>query len=92
MGYRWMPGLFAILDGVEPDEVMQVLDGPDRRWPRPTTGPRGLPMLALLGRARTGRPIVVYVRHDQGLDWEIIAARPMTAGEADEFDRWEARQ
>jgi len=71
---------------------MQVLEGAGRRWPRPVTGPHGLPLLAVLGRTTAGRLLTVYVRHAGGLDWVIVAGRPMTAGEAAEFEQWEAEQ
>jgi hypothetical protein len=92
VGYTWLPGRFAILVDVEPYEVMQVLDGPARRWPRRVTGPRGLAMLAILGRTAAGRGLVVYVRHHQGLDWTIVGARATTAAELAAYDTWEAQQ
>ena len=91
MGYTWLPGLFALLVDVEPHEVMQILEGDRHRLPRPAVGPRGLPVLAILGRSTAGRGIVVFVRHVAGLDWQIVGARPMTAGEAAEYDK-EAEQ
>ncbi len=92
VGYTWMPGRFAVLLDVEPYEVMQVLDGTGRRLPRRTTGPHGLPLLGILGRTGAGRDLVVYLRHDGGLDWTIVGARPMTAAEAIEYEKWEAQQ
>jgi hypothetical protein len=92
VGYTWLPGLFAVLVNVEPYEVMQVLDGPGRRLPRRVTGPRGLPLVGILGRSAAGRELVVYVRHDGGLDWTIVGARPMTPAESTEYKQWEAQQ
>jgi hypothetical protein len=91
VGFTWIPGLFAVLTDVEPGEVMQMLGGAGRRWPRRSIGPHGIPVLAILGRTRTGRPITVYARREEGFDYGIIAARPMTAAELDEFERWEAQ-
>jgi hypothetical protein len=48
-------------------------------------------VLTILGRTKAGRPITVYVRHEKGLDYGIIAARSMTAIELAEFERWEAQ-
>lgn len=90
--YRWLPGRFAILVDVEPHEVMQVLTGPGRRLPRPAIGPHGIPLVGILGRTEAGRGLVVYVRHDGGMDWTIVVGRPMTTEEAAEFDEWEAEQ
>jgi hypothetical protein len=92
MGYTWLPGRFAILVDVEPGEVMQVLNGPGRRLPRRAMGPHGLPVIGILGRTMAGRGLVVYVRHDDGLDWTIVGARPMTAGESVEYEKWEGQQ
>jgi hypothetical protein len=39
-----------------------------------------------------GRGLVDYVRRDAGLDWTIVGARPMTAAESAEFEKWEADQ
>lgn len=92
VGYTWLPGRFAILVDVEPYEVMQILDGPRRRLPRRVIGPHGLPLVGILGRSAAGRGLVVFVRHDSGLDWTIVGARPMTAAEAAEYEQWEAQQ
>lgn len=92
VGYTWLPGRFAVLVNVEPFEVMQVLEGPGRRWPRQAVGPRGLALVGILGRTAAGRELVVYVRHDGGLDWTIVGARPMTAAESAEHKQWEAQQ
>jgi hypothetical protein len=92
VGYTWLPGPFAVLLGVEPYEVMQILEGVGRRWPRRTTGPHGLAMVGILGRTAAGRELVVYVRHDSGLDWIIVGARAMTSAEAAEYKQWEAQQ
>ncbi len=92
MGYTWLPGRFAVLVDAEPYEVMQVLEGSGRRWPRRVTGPHGLAMLGILGRTAAGRGLVVYVRHDVGLDWTIVGGRPMTTAESAEYEKWEAEQ
>jgi hypothetical protein len=92
VGYTWLPGRFAILVDVEPFEVMQVLEGSGRRLPRRTVGPGGIPLVGILGRAAAGRGLVVFVRHEGGLDWVIVGARPMTEAEAAEFEQWRAEQ
>jgi hypothetical protein len=91
VGFKWLPGLFAVLIDVEPGEVMQMLTGPGRRWPRTAVGPHGIPVLAILGRTKAGRAIMAYVRHDEGLDYAIIAARPLDADELADFETWEAQ-
>jgi hypothetical protein len=91
VGFKWLPGLLAVLIDVEPGEVMQMLEGGGRRWPRPATGPNGIPVLAILGRTKSGRPIAVYVRQDDGLDYTIIAGRPMSVIEQAEYEAWEAQ-
>lgn len=48
-------------------------------------------MLAVLGRTPSGRGLLVYVRHADGLDWTIVGARPMTLGELDEYEEWETQ-
>lgn len=92
MGYSWLPGRFAILVGVESSEVMQVLDGASRHLPRRVTAANGLRLVAILGRTASGRGLVVFVRHDDGLDWTIVGARPMTQPEGVEYEKWEAEQ
>jgi hypothetical protein len=92
VGYTWLPGRFAVLVDVEPHEVMQVLDGPGRRLPRRALGPHGLPLVGILGRTAAGRELAIYVRHDAGLDWTIVGARPMTQAESAEYKQWEAQQ
>jgi hypothetical protein len=89
VGYTWLPGVFAVLVGVEPSEVMKVLTGAGQRLPRRVVGPNGEPLLAIYGR--TGpRRLVVFIRHETGMDWQILGARTMTAAEAAEYDTWEA--
>jgi hypothetical protein len=92
VGYTWLPGRLAILADVEPFEVIQVLDGTGRRLPRRVTAANGLPLLGILGRTAAGRGLVVYLRHDGGLDWTIVGVRPMTPGEVTEYEKWEAEQ
>jgi hypothetical protein len=92
VGYTWLPGRFAILVDVEPYEVMHILERPGRQLPRRAIGPHGLPLVGIFGRTAAGRALVVYVRHDAGLDWTIVGARPMTAAEFAEYEKWEAEQ
>ena len=91
VGYTWLPGVFAILVGVEPHEVLQVLNGEGPRLPRRVIGPHGEPLLAIHGRTASRR-LVVFVRHDTGLDWQIVGARAMTDAEVTEYDTWETGQ
>lgn len=91
VGYTWLPGVFAILVGVEPHEVLQVLNGTGRRLPRRVIGPHGEALLAIFGRTGSRR-LVAFVRHDTGLDWQIVGARAMTDAEVAEYDTWEAEQ
>jgi hypothetical protein len=90
--YKWLPGRFAILLDVEPPEVLEVLDDTARRWPRRHVGPGGLPLLAIFGRTKLGRGLIVYLRHDEGFDWTIVGGREMTPAESTEYDKWEAQQ
>ena len=92
MGYQWLPGRFVILVDVEPSEVTQVLDGTRRHLARRVTAANGLPLVGILGRTASGRGLVVFVRHDDGLDWTIVGARPMTQPEGVEYEKWEAEQ
>jgi hypothetical protein len=80
------------LHGLEPHEVMQVLEPGQRRWPRPgSSNTTGVRVLTIWGRTRAGRPLIVALRHQQGLDWLIVGARTMQPKELDEFEEWEAR-
>lgn len=88
VGYRWLPGLGAILSGVEEYEVLQVLTN-SPRWPRPIHGQHGLRYLAVLGRTNAGRHVVVILRPAGDHDSVIVAARPMTPTELTEFAAWE---
>jgi hypothetical protein len=89
VGYEWLPLLLQTLVGIEPSEVLQVLQK-GRRWPRPAVGD-GIPMLAIWGRTRAGRYLIVVLRPtDVSHDWLIVGAREMTAEQAAEYDRWEA--
>ncbi len=92
MGFKWLPGLLALLVDVDPGEVMEMLEGLGRRQPSRMRGPLGESLLAIYGRTAAGRPVVAYVRHAEGFDWHIVAARPMAAGEKAEFEEWEGQQ
>jgi hypothetical protein len=89
MGYHWLPGLLAILRGIEPHEILQALEATDR-WPRAATGSDGQPYLTIWARTVAGRPIMVVTKADGQLDWTIIGAQPLTPGQAAEFAAWEA--
>lgn len=87
VGYRWWPRALERLVGVEPYEVAQVLASPRRR-PRLAVA-RGVKILTISGRTRTGRPLIVFVRQDGQWDWLIVGAREMTAEQVMEYERWE---
>jgi hypothetical protein len=95
MVWKWAP--FFVLEwlgaaGIEPHEIMQVLEG-ERRWPRAAvSATNGLRPLTIWGRTRTGRPLMVAVRRLDGRDWEIVGARSLTSGELAEFEKWEAER
>jgi hypothetical protein len=60
--------VLAKLTGIEPHEVMQVLAAPGR-WPRPAVDDVGIRVLTVWGRTRTGRALMVALRHKDGWDW-----------------------
>ena len=88
MPYEWEEWALAALVGIEPYEVRQVLEA-TRRWPRRATSATGVPVLAIWGRTRTGRALIVAVYHLTGFTWKIIGARDMTEKELIEFSQWE---
>jgi hypothetical protein len=91
VGYEWVPLLLARLRGIAPHEVMQVLEDERPRWPRPALASRGIPVLAIWGRTRAGRRLIVVLRPTKvSHDWLIIGAMEMAAAQVAEFDRWEA--
>ncbi|MBT0768358.1 hypothetical protein KIH74_05450 [Kineosporia sp. J2-2] len=93
MGWKWAP--FFVMEwlgaaGVEPHEVMQVLEA-TRRWPRPAVAAsNGLRPLTIWGRTRPGRALMVAVRYLDGRDWEIVGARALNDRELVELEKWEA--
>lgn len=90
MGYEWIPLLLATLRGIEPYEVRQVLEDQRSRWPRPAVSD-GMAFLAIWGRTRAGRHLIVVLRPTEtSHDWLIAGAMQMTAEQAAEYDRWEA--
>jgi hypothetical protein len=91
MGWKWAP--FFVLDrladrGLEPYEVMQVLNG-ELRWPRRGADSIGLQTLTIWRRTPTGRALLVALRRFLG-DWETVGARDLTASESGELEKWEA--
>jgi hypothetical protein len=88
MPYRWWPSTLAALIGIDPAEVLQVLAA-DLRRPVPVVA-AGIAALSVWARTDTGRPLIVIVKHQGGLDWGIVGARAMTADELTEFEQWEA--
>ncbi|MEN3308931.1 MAG: hypothetical protein V7603_5133 [Micromonosporaceae bacterium] len=90
MGYDWLPEALAALVGVEPYEALQVLTAA-RRLPLAASS-AGVPFVAIMGRTRAGRPLVVAVRKVGDFDQQIIGAREVTATELKRFETWEAGQ
>jgi hypothetical protein len=91
--YEWLPTAFTVLvlAGIEPYEVMQVLNGDGRR-PVPVVDPAtGLRLLNIYGRTSGGRLLVVTVRLAGGFVMRIVGARDMTVRERKEYERWESR-
>jgi hypothetical protein len=91
VGYEWLAATLAALRGLEAYEVIQALAA-DRRWPRPATGPAGVPVLTIWARTEAGRRLIVVLRPANQFDWWIVGARDMTTAEAAAYDRWEAQQ
>jgi hypothetical protein len=90
MGYEWVGVALDALRGIEPFEVTQAL-GARRRWPRPARDDvTGVSVLTIWGRTDRGRPLLVAVRHVQGLDWQIVGARDLGEAEISELEKWEA--
>ena len=80
--------LAALASDIEPAEVMQVLAA-DQRLPVPGTA-RGVRVLAIFGRTRAGRPLMVLVRVDRGgFDHLIVGVRELTGEELAMVERWE---
>jgi hypothetical protein len=90
-GLRVVAWVMAILRGVEPYEVMQALLA-GRRWPRPVIGPEGVSLVMVWARTQAGRPLVVVIRHEGGLDWWIVGAREMSPAEVAEYKGWEGER
>jgi len=90
MGYEWLSHALAALGGIEPHEVMQALHG-TRRLPVPATAESGARLLGIWSRTAAGKPLIVFLRHDGGLDWLIVGAREMKPDELATFEGWEAR-
>jgi hypothetical protein len=80
-------GLNALV-GIEPYEVMQVLDS-TRKLPLPAHSDV-FPLVVILGRTKAGRPLLVVLRKSGPLDQDIIAARDLTPVELEKFEQWEA--
>lgn len=76
------------LKGIEPYEVLQVLAA-RRRLPIPGRS-GGIPVLAIIGRTRTGRALLVVVHVGSDFDQEIVGAREPTREEMTMFEHWEA--
>ncbi|WP_216915534.1 hypothetical protein [Nocardia noduli] len=76
--------------GIEPYEIMQVLNGPGRRWPRPVRGPGDLPALMIIGRTAAGVPLAVVARPIAQWDQQVIGVLTVTGELLAEFEKWEA--
>jgi hypothetical protein len=88
VGYVWPSWALAALQGIEPGEVLQVLNAP-RRWPRVGRSDLGLNVLTIWGRTRAGRPLPVAVRPTGEWDFEILGARPLRPDQVAELQKWE---
>jgi hypothetical protein len=58
--YRWLPQALALLAGIEPYEVLQVLQA-ERRLQVPELV-AGIRMLTIWGRTKEDRPLFVLLR------------------------------
>lgn len=82
----------ALIAGIEPGEVMQVLAA-EHRLPMPAVSAHGVRVVAIVARTRTGRPLMVIVRLDPyGTDHLIVGARDLTSEELAAFERWEGER
>nr|BFE64483.1 hypothetical protein GCM10020063_090090 [Dactylosporangium thailandense] len=90
MPYRWWPATLAALSGIDPLEALEALNA-DRRLPRAGEA-LGLPVLSVWARTKAGRPLIVVLRHEGGLEWLIVGALDMTPAQRAEFEEWEADQ
>jgi hypothetical protein len=88
--YEWDEWAINALTGIEPYEVLQVLQA-RRRWPRPAVSPAGLRVLTIWARTRVGRALIVAVYHDGGHTWKIIGAREPSVDELAHLTKWEER-
>ena len=88
MPYRWWPATLAALNGIEPLEALEALNA-DRRLPRAGVA-LGFEVLSVWARTRAGRPLIVVLRHEGGMEWLIVGAIDMSAGQVAEFEAWEA--
>ena len=90
MPYEWLSAALAAIGvrGIGPDEVLQVLFGPQRR-PVPVRSSLGLAFVNVWGRTESGRPLIVTVRCLDRFDALIVGARDMSAEEKGEFEAWE---
>lgn len=89
MPYSWLLIALESLRGIEPYEVNQALAAPVR-WPRMARSDAGLPVVTIWARTDAGRGLIVVIRPDGPMNWEIVGARAMRADEALTFDEWEA--
>jgi hypothetical protein len=89
VGYEWLPAGLTSLRGIQPFEVLQVLNSKTRR-PIPATGPDGHQVLTIWGRPTAERGLIVAVRPLSRWDWQIISARRMTEQETALHEAWEA--
>ena len=91
MVFEWPDWALAGLRGIEPGEVLQVLNA-ERRWPRTAVSDTGMQVLTVWGRTRTGRALLVAVRQISQWDWQILGARNLKPKEAEELTTWEEGQ
>jgi hypothetical protein len=51
-----------------------------------------LPVLTIWARIDSGRGLIIAVRRNGPMDWDIVGAREMRRDETLTFDEWEASQ
>jgi hypothetical protein len=87
--YEWAPGALERLpEDIEPFEALQVVVEDRPRLPLPGTA-TGFPVLTVVGRTRTGRPLAVVCRDLGEMTWQVLFVRRLSDTEAAWFTTWE---